>query len=121
MLSRPESNAGPEQRGVAVPDHELIRCIGRGSYGEVWLARNVMGYYRAVKIVYRSTFEHERPFEREYDGIRRFEPVSRTHPSQLAVLHVGRSPANHYFYYVMELADNAAEPADASVASDPAL
>ncbi len=26
-----------------VPDHTLIRPIGRGSYGEVWLARNVMG------------------------------------------------------------------------------
>ena len=26
-----------------IPDHELLRRIGRGSYGEVWLARNVMG------------------------------------------------------------------------------
>jgi hypothetical protein len=32
----------------------LIRRIGQGSYGEVWLARNVMGTYRAVKIVYRA-------------------------------------------------------------------
>jgi hypothetical protein len=46
----------------AVPDHELLRCIGRGSYGEVWLARNVMGAYRAVKVVYRATFDHDRPF-----------------------------------------------------------
>lgn len=21
-----------------IPDHELLRCIGRGSYGEIWLA-----------------------------------------------------------------------------------
>ena len=27
----------------AIPDHELLRCIGRGSYGEVWLERNVLG------------------------------------------------------------------------------
>ena len=49
------------QGGVNIPDHELLSCIGRGSYGEVWLARNVMGTYRAVKIVYRAAFEHARP------------------------------------------------------------
>src|SRR5438046_2384454 len=58
----------------SIPDHELLRGIGRGSYGEVWLARNVLGQFRAVKIVYRDRFEHERPYEREFDGIRKFEP-----------------------------------------------
>jgi serine/threonine protein kinase len=87
-----------------IPEFELIRVIGRGSYGEVWLARNVMGAYRAIKVVYRDTFDNDRPFEREFTGIQRYEPVSHTHESQLAVLHVGR---NHgYFYYVMELADD---------------
>src|SRR6059036_654908 len=52
-----------------IRDHELIRRIGQGSYGEVWLARNVMGTYRAVKIVFRQTFERERPYEREFGGI----------------------------------------------------
>src|SRR4029434_6168388 len=61
-----------------IPDHELLRCIGRGSYGEVWLARNVMGTFRAVKVVYRASFEHDRPFEREFEGIQKFEPISRT-------------------------------------------
>jgi WD40 repeat protein len=88
-----------------VADHELLRCIGQGSYGEVWLARNILGCYRAVKVVYRSRFEDERPFEREYAGIQKFEPVSRLHPSQVNILHVGRGRG--YFYYVMELADNA--------------
>src|SRR6516164_2814726 len=35
-----------------IPDHELVRRIGRGSYGEVWLARNALGTWRAVKVVY---------------------------------------------------------------------
>lgn len=89
-----------------VPDHELLRRIGRGSYGEVWLARAVTGAYRAVKIVHRASFDHDRPFEREFEGILRFEPISRRHDSQVDVLHVGRGSDS--FYYVMELADDQA-------------
>ncbi len=89
-----------------IPDHDLIRCIGRGSYGEVWLARNVMGTYRAVKIVRRSAFRETRPFERELDGIRKFEPLSRSHEGFIDLLHVGENLAEAYFYYVMELGDD---------------
>src|SRR5579863_9706035 len=96
--------AQPADSCPVIPDHELVRCIGRGSYGEVWLARNVMGNYRAVKIVYRKTFENDRPFEREFNGIQKFEPISRSDNSQVNILHVGRKEG--YFYYVMELADD---------------
>ena len=105
---RPDLEPPPAPPGIL--DHELVRCIGRGSYGEVWLARNVMGPWRAVKIVYRRSFDHDRPFERELEGIRRFEPISRSHPSQLNVLHVGRNDAAGCFYYVMELADPVEPP-----------
>ncbi|HUC85208.1 MAG TPA: serine/threonine-protein kinase [Candidatus Acidoferrales bacterium] len=91
----------------AIPDHELLRPIGRGAYGEVWLARNIMGTWRAVKIIWRAQFESERPYERELAGIRRFEPVSRSSGGLVHVLHVGRNDAAGYFYYVMELADAA--------------
>src|SRR5215831_11146456 len=97
-----------------IPDHRLLRLIGRGSYGEVWLARNIMGTSRAVKIVYRATFDHARPYEREFAGLQKFEPVSRTHASQLDILHMGRNEREGYFYYVMELADNAANEAVSS-------
>ncbi|MBI4657774.1 MAG: protein kinase [Verrucomicrobia bacterium] len=90
----------------AVSDHDMLRIIGRGSYGEVWLARNVMGAYRAVKLVYRSSFSEERPFNREFEGIRKFEPISRVNESQVDILQVGRDAADGYFYYVMELADD---------------
>src|SRR5437899_4123394 len=95
---------------LLIPDHELIRCIGRGSYGEVWLARNIMGTYRAIKIVYRATFDSDRPYDREFEGLRKFEPISRSHESQVHILHVGRSEQEGYFYHVMELADNANLP-----------
>ncbi|PYL54046.1 MAG: hypothetical protein DMF29_07140 [Verrucomicrobia bacterium] len=78
--------------------------IGRGAYGEIWLARTVTGALRAVKIVYRSTFESERSFLREFEGMSAFEPISRGHAGFIDILHVGRT--NEYLYYSMELADD---------------
>lgn len=90
-----------------IPEHTLLRCVGGGSYGEVWLARTVHGQFRAVKVVHRSWFEEDgRPFEREYEGLQRFDAVSRRHPSQLPILQIGRNDAAGYFYYVMEPADD---------------
>jgi len=89
-----------------IPDHTLLQQIGRGSYGEVWLARSVMGTLRAVKIVYRRAFDHDRPYEREFMGIQRFEPISRTHEGLVDILQVGRNDEGGYFYYVMEVADD---------------
>src|SRR5437762_11259291 len=97
----------PEQVSAQVPiipDHELLRVIGRGAYGEIWLARTVTGAFRAVKIVYRSTFESERAFLREFEGMSAFEPISRGHAGFIDILHVGRT--NEYLYYSMELADD---------------
>ena len=85
-----------------IPDHELLRRIGLGSYGEVWLARNVMGTHRAVKVVYRDTFDNERPYEREFSGIQKFEPVSRSHDGLVDVLQIGRNDAAGYFLSTKE-------------------
>src|SRR5690349_9881839 len=103
------------QLSPTIPDFELLKQIGRGAYGEVWLARSVTGLYRAVKIVYRDRFEESRPFEREFAGIKRFEPISRSQENLVDVLHVGRKDDLGFFYYVMELAD-AVESAEAPVA-----
>jgi WD40 repeat protein len=95
-----------ENNGPTIPDHQLIRLIDRGSYGEVWLAQNKMGTYRAVKIVHRKAFDHSRPYERELAGIRRFEPISRSHEGFVDVLQIGINETEEYFYYVMELGDD---------------
>jgi serine/threonine protein kinase len=89
-----------------VPEHELLRLIGSGSSGQVWLARNTLGSYRAVKIVQAQMFRPQRAFEREFTGILKFEPVSRLHDGLVDILQVGRNEAAGYFYCVMELADD---------------
>ncbi len=91
----------------AIPHHQVVRAIGRGSYGEIWLACSLTGAWRAVKIVARASFDDERSFEREFGGMARFEPVSREHEGFVDILHVGRSDDGGFFYYVMELADDA--------------
>jgi TolB-like protein/Tfp pilus assembly protein PilF len=99
-------------RKPVLADYDLLRVIGRGSYGDVWLARGRTGVLRAVKLVWRDRFEDAEPFEREFRGLREFVGVSRVEADQLAVLHVGRDEDEGYFYYVMELADDAVSGAD---------
>lgn len=84
----------------------MLGRIGGGAYGEVFLARTVTGRYRAVKVVAREDFEYEKTFEREFEGIQRYEKVSQNHPGLVDVLHVGRNRESRYYYYVMELADD---------------
>jgi serine/threonine protein kinase/Tfp pilus assembly protein PilF len=91
----------------SISDHELLRRIGSGSYGEVWLARNVVGTWRAVKVVRRATFERAAHFEREFKGMQKFEPLSRSHEGFVDILQISRNDEAGYFYYVMELADAA--------------
>ena len=91
---------------ATIPDHDLLRCIGKGAYGEVWLARDVIGTFHAVKIVCRSAFPDAIPLEREFNGIRKFTPISRSHSGFVHILHVGRNEAAGYIYYVMEPGDD---------------
>lgn len=84
----------------------MIRRIGGGAYGQVWMARSVTGAHRAVKLVSREDFRLEKTFEREFEGIKYFESVSRVHPGLVDILHVGRSYEDHFYFYVMELADD---------------
>ncbi|HEY5913098.1 MAG TPA: protein kinase [Verrucomicrobiae bacterium] len=103
-----------------IPDYEMLRPIGRGAFGEVWLARAVTGQYRAVKVLRCDELPHRRAFQREFDGVVRYEPVSRSQPNLVHVLHVGRAADGQSFWYVMELADDE-NAGDGDPATDGAL
>jgi serine/threonine protein kinase len=90
-----------------IPDYKLIRCIGTGGYGEVWLGQNeVMHTYCAVKVVRRERFEHADPFNREFRGLQKSVESSRSHPGLVGILHAGKNDPEGFFFYVMELADD---------------
>ena len=95
-----------EEHRPTVPDHEVIRLIGSGSSGQVWLAKNALETFRAVKVVRQQPFKHRQTFEREFHGILKFEPISRLHDGLVDILQVGINEPGRYFYYVMELADD---------------
>ena len=59
-----------------------------------------------MKIVDRRTFESDKAFLREFEGMSKFEPISRGDAGFVDILHVGREEGGHFFYYVMELADD---------------
>jgi CHASE2 domain-containing sensor protein len=103
----PLSPAVPQPgQAPAVPDHQLLRRIGRGAYGEVWIGRDIIGSFHAIKLVFRDAFKEAEPFDREFKGLSRFTPISRNHPGLVHVLQVGRNDTAGYLYYVMELADD---------------
>lgn len=98
----PSANAAPD-----IPDFELVREIGRGGFGRVWMARNrATGQLRAVKVIPRFRTGTADPAGREIVSITRLElNLRRQHPNLLGIHHVGQTP--DHLFYVMDLADDA--------------
>ncbi len=89
----------------AIPGYELLRIIGKGAYGEVWLARERTGEYRAIKVVWREDFKHPELYEQELIGTLLYEPLSQGTYGLVPILQVGHHE-QEYFFCVMELADH---------------
>jgi CHASE2 domain-containing sensor protein len=106
MAGVPQAAAAPAEDRPDTPGYELVHPpFGRGTYGKVWLARNSAGQWQALKVVYLATFNHDPdPYDREFNGVCRYRPISDKHPGLLRVDFVSQKRAD-YFYYVMELGD----------------
>jgi hypothetical protein len=105
VRTRVIGDLGGEPPPPPIPDHQMIRCIGKGAYGEVWLARDEIGTYHAVKIIFRKSFDNDAPYDREFRGLQQYTPISRTHQGFVHILHIGRNVERGYFFYIMELGD----------------
>ncbi|MCX6896125.1 MAG: protein kinase, partial [Verrucomicrobia bacterium] len=90
-----------------IPGFELFHPpIGEGAYGKVWLARNAAGQWVALKVVYLANFgQNAAPYEREFNGIKKYQLISDQHPNLLRIDFVSEKLAAGWFYYVMELGD----------------
>ncbi len=89
-----------------VPEFDLIRLIGQGGFGQVWLATNrATGLLRAVKLIPLHSSGTADPAGREITSITRLEAnFRRQHPNLSTIHHVGRTAA--HLYYVMDPADD---------------
>ncbi len=101
-----DSSAGNDRAKPEVPDFDLIRPIGEGGFGQVWLAKNrTTGHLRAVKIIALRGSASTDAAGREITSLTRLEAtLQRQHPHLVTIYHVGKTP--DHLFYVMELADD---------------
>jgi CHASE2 domain-containing sensor protein len=98
----------PQADRPHTPDYELAdEPFGKGAYGRVWLAKNAIGQWQALKAVYIAGFQNRTdPYDREFNGITRYKPVSEKHAGLLRIDFISQKKPEGYFYYVMELGDS---------------
>ncbi|HBO43386.1 MAG TPA: hypothetical protein DD670_05545 [Planctomycetaceae bacterium] len=91
------------QETPELPDFELLRQVGQGGFGAVWLARNrATGKLRAVKMIPLQCSTDRAG--RELTSLSRLErQLDRRHEHLIDIHHVGRTA--EYLYYVMDPAD----------------
>jgi len=91
-----------EEGPPTIPDYDLLRRIGRGGVGEVWLGRNRLDrQHCAIKLLPASAIT-------ELNGLREYKRRIAEHPHLVPIEHVGE--VTDWLYYIMPLADDASAP-----------
>ncbi len=90
-----------------IPSHRLLRRIGAGSYGGVWLAIDALGRWTAVKVVSEGVVGVRGGLEQELCGLQAYEELSSRDARLLGIRNVGRDFERGFLHYSMPLADDA--------------
>ncbi len=100
--SSPDDDAVPPD----IPDFDLIRKIGAGGFGQIWLATNrTTRHLRAVKVVSLHHSGRADVAGREIISLTHLEEHVRRRHSNLVIIHHVAQTADHLFY-VMDPADD---------------
>ena len=84
LHNREAMNDYEEQATPEVPDFDLIRPIGSGGFGQVWLATNrTTGRLRAIKVIPLHPSGQSDPAAREISSLTRLEANRRCHHPNL--------------------------------------
>lgn len=120
---QPPPRAGQDPRPPpAVKGYTLLRKIGEGAFGVVWLAKNdLTRVYRAIKAVYHTGHEGHVLYDNELTGVIAYDRVCLGYDGFIRVLEVGRDEARGCFFYVMEIADNAEAASNTLLGDDSQL
>lgn len=84
-----------------IGEYKLIGMIGKGNFGEVFLAEDPAGVCKALKI-FMPQNDDRRSFDLEYDGL--FLARNLKHKNLVPIEYVGRT--EYCIYYTMPLADS---------------
>src|SRR5262245_36232053 len=113
-MSEPKMSFSPSNRDISSPDipdvpgYKIVQpAIGEGSHGKVWLARNAIDQWQALKAVYRTHFDSQtKAYEQAWTAIQTYKLVSHQHPGLMPIDFLSQNQHPGYFYYLMPLGDS---------------
>lgn len=104
------SASGGDIAGWSIPDYEPMIPCGEGAFGSVWVVRDRVGVYRALKMIDLRRLRQTKVDSYEINALQAYcRKVSR-HPFLITIFHVGQ--VDDTLYYTMELADHQSGPVD---------
>ncbi|MCK5843940.1 MAG: protein kinase, partial [Victivallales bacterium] len=94
-------------KAPTIPNLNISDYCGSGAYGDVWIAEDLSGVKRAVKVLDKRKLTSMGVLRKEERALSLFRLNVPKHPNLVEILHVGET--DDHLYYIMELADNVSE------------
>jgi len=85
-------------------DYELVRVCGEGAFGKVWIVKDRVGAFRAMKVIMLGKLVGMGVSQRELEALGTYCRNVPTHVNLVQIFHIGQT--EDLLYYTMELADD---------------